>query len=109
MSFPAIPEPTIMPMAGATSSRPASSALRPWTIWKYWVRKKNVTNMANSTTPISRTAPVRSRSRRKRSGSIGVLARVSTAANATRSAAEAANEPTTTPLSHPTSPPRMIP
>ncbi len=72
-----------MPIAGATRSRPASSALRPWTIWKYWVRKKNVTNIANSTMPIRRTAPARSRSRRKRRGSIGVLARASTTAKTT--------------------------
>jgi len=43
---------------------------RPCTIWKNWVRKKNVTSIPNRVRPMARTAPVKSLWRKNFSGNI---------------------------------------
>ena len=104
-SRPAIGAPTIMPAAGMTISRPASNALRPWTSWKNWVRKKNVTNSAKKISPMMITPPVKSFWRKSCSGSIGSAERSSTTAKAVSNAAAATNDPTISVDVHPASVP----
>jgi hypothetical protein len=68
------------------------------------VRKKNVPKRAVPTHSMTRSAPVRSRSASRCTGSRGFLLRISVTANAASSTADAASEATT--LASPRAKPR---
>lgn len=86
-------------------SIPACRAVRPWTIWKNWVKKKNVTSMPNKISPMMRTAPVKSFWRKNFNGSMGWSVRISTRAKAMSRAAAALNDATISGDDHPASGP----
>jgi hypothetical protein len=67
--MPELMAPTMMPRTSGIICRPATVALEPWTICRYWGSSSRPPNMPAPTTTLPRVATVKLRLRNSRSGS----------------------------------------
>ncbi len=88
---------------------PASRVPYPSTIWRYWVSRKNVPNMAKNTRLMAAVADANVGFLKKRRSSIGCSARNSQTLKATRTARPETIDPTVAPAVQPWAGPSMIP
>ncbi len=67
--MPELIAPIMIPATRGIICRPATVALEPWTIWRYWGRSSRPPNMAAPITTLPRLATVKLRLPNSRSGS----------------------------------------
>ena len=103
-----IGENTMMPIAIGMNRTPVSRALRPWTPWRYWLRKKSAPIRLKKASVTDRLAAVKRGLRNRRTSSIGSATRRSHQTKVTSVTAETANAVRTKGLAHPFSGISMI-